>query len=259
MRPTVIAASAAAALTLLAGCGAPASPTTAAPPASGPASTPAETSTTPAAPAGEVSVDEFIQRVKGAQVKTFTSVMDIATEIEGAPMEMKISGSYDISDPKKPASHLKMDVSGMAIEIIMLDGEAYLKMDLLGDQWMRTDPDTAAQMAGGGAPNLGQWAEDYGKYIQSVEKVGEDTVDGVAVTHYRLKLSPEALSELGGGSDIGEVTSIDYEVWVDADGFTRKFAVDMPGETPVKMNATMSDINQPVSIKAPKDWVEMPS
>lgn len=35
--------------------------------------------------------------------------------------------------------------------------------------------------------------------------------------------------------------------------------MDMAGDVPVSMTATLDDINEPVTIEAPKDWVEMPS
>ena len=174
-------------------------------------------------------------------------------------MTITTSGSFDNSDSDSPNSHMQMDISGMKVEMILVDGEAFIKMALLGDQWMKMDPEDAAEMAGTSGPDIGQWTEDYAKNLEKVEKIGEEDLDGVAATHYRLTLRPEALGELG-MKDAGiTATGVVFDVWVDGDGFTRKFAMDMDGDVPVAMTATLNDINEPVTIEAPEDWVEMPS
>ena len=250
-------------LALLAGCGTPAptpsAPTTA-PPASEPAPAPSETATTPApAEPGEVSIDDFLQRVSGAVMKSYTVEMQISTTVEGTPMEMATTGSFDNSDPADQRSQMKMDIAGMEIEMILVGGDAFLKMAMLGDQWMKMDPKDAAELAGSSGPDVGQWTKDYAKNVEKVELVGDDTVGGVAVTQYRLTLKPESLGALG-MQDAGiEATAVAFDVWIDGEGFTRKFVMDMKGDVPVAMTAILDNINEPVTIEAPKDWVEMPS
>lgn len=251
-------------LALLAGCGtpapAPSAPTTAPPPASEPVPAPSETAATrvPAEP-GEVSIDDFLQRVGTAEMKTYTMEMEMSTSVDGAPMEMATTGSFDNSDPANPRSHMQMDIAGMEMEMILVDGEAFLKMAMLGDQWMRMDPKDAAELAGSSGPDVGQWTKDYAKNVEKVELVGNDTVGGVAVTQYRLTLKPESLGDLG-MEDAGiEATDVVFDVWIDDQGFTRKFAMDMKGDVPVAMTAILDNINEPVTIEAPKDWIEMPS
>lgn len=185
--------------------------------------------------------------------------MEMSTAVEGAPMEMTMTGSFDGSDAATPRSHLKMNVSGMEIEMIMVEGDAFMKMALLGEDWIKMDPEDAAEMTGGSSPDIGQWTEDYAKNLEKVELIGEEDLNGLAVRHYRLTLKPEALKGLG-VEDVGfETTDVAFDVWIDGDGFTRKFAMDMAGDVPVSMTATLDDINEPVTIEAPKDWVEMPS
>lgn len=256
----VAVVAATAGITLLAGCSTPApapSDPVIPPPASEPAPTPSETT---AAPSGgsELSIDDFLQRVSGAEMKTYTMDMDMSTSVDDTPMAMTTSGSFDNSDPENPSSHMKMDVAGMEMEIILVDGEAYLKMAMLGDQWMRMDPKDAAEMAGTSGPDIGQWTRDYAKNVEKVELVGEDTLNGVAVTQYRLTLKAEALGDLG-MEDAGiKATDVVFDVWIDGEGFTRKFVMDMKGDVPVSLTATLDNFNEPVTIEAPKDWVEMP-
>ena len=268
MRITGSIAAATFAIALLAGCGSPAPSAPSGPGSSAPATQPTASPTevapapaeTSAAPGGgsELSADDFLKRVSGAAMKTYTMDMEMSTSIEGAPMTITTSGSFDSSDAASPRSHMKMNISGMEVEMIVVDGDAFMKMAMLGDQWMKMDPKDAAEMAGTSGPDIGRWTEDYAKNVEKVELVGEEDLNGVAVTRYRLTLKPEALGDLGMKDAGFEATGVVFDVWIDGEGFTRKFAMDMAGDLPATMTATLDNINEPVTIKEPKDWVEMP-
>lgn len=257
------------AVALLAGCGSPApsapsgpasSPppaVTSAPAATDPAPSPSETS---AAPGGsELSVDDFLQRVSGAKLKTYTMDMEMSMTIEGQQVAFTTSGSFDATDPADPNSHMKMNIGGVEMEMILLDGAAFMKAAAAGDQWMKVDPKDAAEMGGTSGSEIGQWTEDYAKNVEKVELVGDEDLNGLTVTRYRLTMKPGALDNLGMEDVEITATGVVFDVWVDGDGFTRKFAMDMDGDVPVAMTATLNDINEPVTIEAPEDWVEMPS
>lgn len=244
---------------LLVGCGAPA-PTPTGPAASPtPVSSPVESATPSATAPAELTVDAFLELISGAEMKTYS--MDMVMTVAGAtPMEMTTSGTFDNSDPKAPSSHMKIAVSGTEMEMIGVGGEYFVKMAETGDKWVKVDADTAGQMAGSGSPDMAKWVADSGDAIESVELVGDDTVDGVAVKHYRLTMKPEALKDLGLGQEGTEDAETDYQLWVDADGFTRKLDVAVTGiEAPSRIAATISEINEPVDIKAPKDYIEAPA
>jgi len=257
-----LAAVAAGAL-LLAGCGGPtaADPTqptatTAAPAAPSESAPP---TTGPDAPADE-SVDAFIDLVSTAKMTTYTMDMAMTTEVQGTPMELSSAGTFDTTDPAKPRSHLTMNVSGLEMEMITVDGDYFMKMGMTGDQWMKMDAESAQDMAGSAAPDFSTWAESARDTIEAVELVGDDTVGGVAVKHYRLTMTPDAMADFGvEDSDLADAT-LGYDVWVDAEGFTRQFDVALAGgEMPMDMMATLDNFNEPVDIQAPKDWVEAPS
>ncbi len=246
-------------IALMTGCSTP-SPTQTTPPpppASESAPAPAETTSAPAG-SGDASVDDFLKRVSGAQMKTYTMEMEMVTELEGNEMPVSSTGSFDNTDPAAPRSHLKMQAMGMDIEVIQIGGDAYLKMAALGEDWIKMDAATAAEMSSSGSPNIGQWTEDYAKNLESVELIGDEQVSGVNTSHYRLTMKPEALKDLGVGEGADNAQVL-FDVWVDGEGFTRKFVVDLAGEVTAKVNATMDNFNQPVTIEAPKDWVEMPA
>ena len=267
MRITGALAAVTAGVALLAGCS-PSAPSTPSEPAtppqasqpageSTPAPSPSETSAEPGG-AGELSIDEFLQRVGNAKMTTYTMEMALTTTVSGAPMDMKTSGSFDNTDPKNPASQMKIDAMGMKMEMILIDGDAFVKMELLGDKWVKMDEKTAAEMTGTAGPDIGQWTQDYAKNVQKVELVGDEQIGGVNTTHYKLTLKPESLKDFG-MEDAGiDATGVVFDVWIDGDGFTRKFAMDMKGNVPTSITATLDNFNEPVSIKAPKDWVPMP-
>lgn len=258
MRTFRTLAAAAAGAVLLAGCGAPAPTTQTPPPASEQPPAGSQTPAAPTSPSGaEVSVDDFLKRVSGAEMKTYTMEMEMVTEIEGSEVPIRSTGSFDNTDPETPRSHMKLQVMGMDMELIQVGDDAYLKMAALGKDWMKMDAETAAEMSSAGSPNVGQWTEDYAKNLESVELVGDEQVSGVNTSHYRLTMKPEALDDLGVGES-SAAAQVLFDVWIDADGFTRRFVVDLSGEVTGKVDATLNDFNQPVSIEAPKDWVEMP-
>jgi len=246
---------------LLVGCGGPTAPTPTQSPSSQATTAPSESAapSTDPAPADD-SVDAFVDLVSSAAMTTYTMDMAMSTKVQGTPMEVSTSGAFDVTDPAQPRSHLTMNVSGLEMEMISVDGEYFMKMDMTGDQWMKMDAESAQQMTGSAAPDFSNWAEQARDTIESVEVVGEEPVDGVPATHYRLVMTPDAMADFGVDEAGVADATIGYDVWVDADGFTRKFDVSLTGgEMPMEMSATLDDFNEPVDIEAPKDWVEAPS
>ncbi|MEN0072169.1 MAG: hypothetical protein AAGC63_14415 [Propionicimonas sp.] len=242
---------------LLAGCGAPTVPA----PTESPTAAASPTESAPPSTAGtDASIDAFVDLVAGAEMTTYTMDMVMSSEVEGTPMEVTSSGEFDTTDPAQPSSHLTMTVGGMELEMITVAGDYFLKMALTGDQWMKMDAATAQEMTGAAGPDLTNWAEQSRDSIESIELVGDDTLDGVAVQHYRLTMKPEALADLG-VDESGETGAVvGYDVWVDADGFTRRFdAVVTGGSMPMELSATLGDFNEPVDITAPQDWIEAPA
>lgn len=261
MRTTGALVAGIAGIALLAGCSSPAptsptpnAPTT--PPATQPAPAPTESTQPPSV--GDPAIDDFLKRVAGAEMKTYTMELDMVTEIDGSQVPMTSTGSFDNTDPAAPRTHMKMQVMGMEMEIIQIGDEAYLKMDALGDQWMKMDAESAAEISSGGSPDLGQWTQEYAENIESVEFVGEEQVSGVTTFHYRLTMKPEALEEFGVPDDAAGAP-VGFDVWVDNEGFTRKFTVVVGDGNEASITAILDNFNQPVNIEAPKDWVEMPS
>ncbi|MDP9443389.1 MAG: LppX_LprAFG lipoprotein [Actinomycetota bacterium] len=88
------------------------------------------------------------------------------------------------------------------------------------------------------------------KAITSLERVGEETVDGVETTEYAVTVDTrKALRAQGVPVPPGQLPDeIDYRLWVDDDDLVRRFSFDLQG---VSMQMTFSDWGEPVNITAP--------
>ena len=155
-------------------------------------------------------------------------------------------------------------VEGPGIEIRFVDGDQYLQFvvpegmqGLLGDAmpegWFTLDPEAAAGMGivcpspvPGGTPVSGvcQLPNDNTFLIEHVtgaEIVGQDDLDGLAVTHVRFTVDAAALAAaasatLGGGDGAGGAVpfggdfgpdELVFDVWIDGDGLIRRLSLDL--------------------------------
>lgn len=250
-------------LAFFAGCSASApvasQPAASEPAASQPAASqpaPAQSSTTsaaePAGPAG--SADDFIAKVT-AGMKGVTSYHVVMSMTSGST-EIKVESDVDAKDPSKPNQHMFMDMGGMKIEMISIDGDSYMK-GLLGDGWFKVSKDLAEKSSSGVDTDQSQWLTANKDAFKKVEEVGKDQVGGVSATHYRLTMDGAQLKDLGSGTSLGSGDLV-YDCWVDDQGRMIKSSFDLSqGSTPMKMEATMSKFNEPVSVVAPKKFTEM--
>lgn len=250
-------------LTVLVGCSAqpPAAsqPAASQPAASQPAASEpaASNSAAPSAsePAGATgSTDEFITKVT-AGMKGVTSYHVVMSMTSGST-QIKVESDVDAKNPTKPNQHMFMDMGGMKIEMISIDGDSYMK-GLLGDGWFKVSKDLAEKSSSGVDTDQSQWLTANKDAFKKVEEVGKEQVGGVRATHYRLTMDGAELKDLGGSTSIGSGDLV-YDCWVDDQGRMIKSSFDLSqGSTPMKMEATMSKFNEPVSVVAPKKFTEM--
>lgn len=247
-------------LIVFAGCSAPA-PAASQPAASQPAASEpaaagsASASASPAQPAGGGSAtDDFIAKVTNG-MKGVTSYHVVMTMTSGST-EITIDSDVDAKDPAKPNQHMTMDMAGMKIEMISVNGDSYMK-GLLGDGWVKVSKDVAAQTSSGADTDQSQWLLQNKDSFKDVALVGPEQVDGVNATHYRLTMDGAQLKDLGGTATAG-IDDLVYDSWVDDQGRMIKSSFDLSAaSTPMKMVAKMSKFNEPVSVAAPKKFTEM--
>lgn len=109
---------------------------------------------------------------------------------------------------------------------------------------------------------------------EKVTKVGTENLDGLATTHYRArvdlaKTSEEIFSGRMRETMLGLAKKVDYDLWIDDDGFVRRMEYEfdlskstdlptgMPDEGTLGYRMDMSDFNEPVEAETPPDEVVM--
>jgi hypothetical protein len=268
LRRAAVAATVPLALSTLAACGNNSSSSTAADPAA-PSSSAAGDSTPSAAAHDPKPVDpaEFVNTMKAAarQITTarFTMQMDMSGQAVSAEGALDMTG-------KTPAMQLTMDLSGMGTntEMRLVDGVMYiqdptsssgkfLKMDLndpnspmagMGDALTNYDPQSL----------IDQMSPDA---FQKVTDLGQESVGGQSLEHYRVVLDTAAATKMLGNmpSSAAMPKTLNYDMWLDSQHRMAKFTMKM--KNTLTMTATYSDYGTDVNITAPpaSQITEMPS
>jgi hypothetical protein len=210
--------------------------------------------------AGEVTID--------AGGKTRTLPLDGALDFGSGAFEF----SYDLSQLGLPGAS-----GAQKIQARLVDGTMYLNLGDLagkagkqlgsmldGKSWVKLDLGSLGLSSGGSSGALGdanpKGTLDALRGAGEVEKVGTDTLRGVATTHYRATIDPQkaledappalhdkvqkGLDALGG--------PVPVDVWIDGDGQARKIATDVDVKG-VKASTTIEyyDFGTKVDVSAP--------
>ncbi|MCW5953738.1 MAG: hypothetical protein KIT69_15910 [Propionibacteriaceae bacterium] len=197
-----------------------------------------------------MSIDELLALIESANERIATYTMVMTTQY--AVGEVTASGAVDVTDPKV-RSHLRMQLIGQDLEVITLGEEVYVLSDEVGESWVRLSIEQAVEMGLYAPDNPVGMLEAFRSAYQEIEFVGPESVDGTMMRHYAIALDPSRLVDL---PDDPGMDSFTVDLWFDEDGFTRKQVVDSGGG--YRMELVTANINQPVTIEAPEDWVEMP-
>lgn len=246
---------------LFSACGTAAPPAATAPGASAPASA--------SASAQGGFEDDLIGRMATAQaaVKTYSIDMTMETAVMGDTAEISMKGKIDRTEPANEKMSMDMDMGGMAMKMIQVDGVTYVQMELTGDKWMRVPDDQSSQYdSATDQADLVKQLEEMKDAVKSVENLGKEDVDGVPATHYRFVLDAAALKDLTGSEGKLDADTFGYDVWVDDAALVRKVEMELKAEVdgksmPFKIAGTMGDYNEPMDITAPPEdqIMEMPS
>ncbi|MEP7333279.1 MAG: LppX_LprAFG lipoprotein [Terracoccus sp.] len=239
------------------------------PPSSGPAagsgdpasnaapSTTATSSSAAPVAKGDVATAQFIAALKAAGADTTTA--HVSMSLSGAGQSMKMDGDTRL-DASNPAMALKMSLSGMDLQVRVVDKKVYLKglPNQAAGRWAVFDENSTigkqmSQAAAQSDPNRMYVMFDRG--LTKVKKVGTETVDGEQMAKYDLTLDTKAL---GGSTAAGAVSlpkTVSYTAWVDSKDHLRKVTFGLVGVT---STVTISKYGEPVDVTAPaaKDVVK---
>jgi len=198
-------------------------------------------------------------------------------EIKAGGQTTTITGSGVFSMAKLLGT-MKMDFGGpigQTMDSRMLGRTMYFKSDLLtgpaAGKWVKIDFEKAtgldpAQLAQYQNQNPASGLSFLEAVSGGVQKVGTETVRGVATIHYRAtvdltklgaKLPARARSLLRNLRETAHLSSLPVEVWIATDGIARRFSYSMGpltmGSETGSATATMElyDFGVPVSVKAP--------
>jgi hypothetical protein len=197
---------------------------------------------------------------------TMTGRMDVG------PMQMGVSGSGDYSNTTHQGSFtVNASVMGQNIKMTeVLDGTTiYMSSPLMtqdlpaGKTWVKIDLAAAAK-ANGGVDISSLMSRSPTQALQQLEaagtvkKIGTETIDGTATTHYWVEhLDVTKLPQGAKLAALGQITYGPIDVWIgNADSYvyreTMSFAVKASGQrTALTMRSDFSKFGEKVDVTVP--------
>lgn len=220
--------------------------------------------------AANLTKSDFAAELSAATAQQKSVHLEATVSFQG--QEMTLSGDIAGAPTKQLAdleAQVAMQVAGQpALEMRIVDGTVYLRSDNLptesGKPWGRVDvSDPTSPMAGlykqlMTYTNPADHVEMF-RAVTSLENKGQDSVDGVATTHYLVTVDlGKALKLTGLYEDMGPKADgivsalpddVSYDVWVATDtALMVRLSLDLLG---ADVDVHFSDWGQQVSVEAP--------
>lgn len=206
-----------------------------------------------------LSRDNFVERLSSAQLDAGSA--HIETTTSGSGMGVTMTGDVVIAKRlEDSASRISMDTAGMPMELRLVGGNLYLKMEqLAGGKFLEVDlddpEDAFAKNFGNVTERLdpAEQLELFDEALADFENQGDGgTIDGVETTKLRLVLDTHAM--LDGRADAQKFGSkvpekMEYVLYVGEDDLMRRMTADVAG------TATTTDWSRwgdEVDVEAPK-------
>lgn len=180
--------------------------------------------------------------------------IEMISDIGDDPRTIRGIGVVDFENVR---SRVFMEQTGYTqrMEIVSVGSSVFMRIldeDGVGQpQWYETEmPDGAVA-----SPALGGDPSDFLAYLKGVSHdvtdLGEETLDGVPVTHYRAEME---VPDFGASAPGGEEFDLEpMDVWVDEEGRLRRFTfgATSDGAGSMHMDMRLWDFGTPVEIEAP--------
>jgi len=217
-----------------------------------------------------------IAYVKSAGVKTAQASSEHATLTASASVSgqaLTVTGAGDFDNTNHQGSmHANVAIAGLTATIDeVLDGTTiYMKSPLFSDglpkgkTWLKLDLQKALATKGIDFSALASQSPAQAlaqlQAAGAVTKVGEETIDGAATTHYRATIDPSKLPQ---GAKIEAFTHAKYgpeDIWIgNDDGYVHKisFSYSAPfqgsKQVGITMSMSFSDFGKNVAVSVPSD------
>lgn len=198
--------------------------------------------------------DEFLKRLESGISGATTARVNMRLESGGSGFAAKGQIDYTTDPPSMSMSMSMAELGNQKMEMRLVDGVMYMNMGALsGNKFVAfdlSDPNSPlgdTQELRDSMDPL-KSLEGFDKGLEKVVLVGQDTIDGDPVDHYRLTVDTKAMAPEMQGQTADLPRKLDYDLWMDAQDLMRKMTMDVPGST---VTMTMSDWGKPVSIKKP--------
>jgi hypothetical protein len=209
---------------------------------------------------GELTRDNFVERLGAAQSAAGSTHMEMGSEVAGSALGMQ--GDVELADTiRESKTRITMDLGQMDIELRLVDGVAYIKLgQMSGGKYVKvdlTDPhDPLVKQYGSLADQIDPRAqlETFREALVEFENQGDGgRIDGVKTTRIKLVLDTAKLlkhqgagqGRMGGGS---MPKQLEYVLHVGSDDLMRKLTMNIGG-TPTTL--TWTNWGEPVEVTAP--------
>lgn len=218
------------------------------------AAEPTESESADVSAGSEIDTGDFVDQVESGVGEMTTAHVSMTM---GGVSAMKAEGDIDYQKTP-PAMQMTMTVEAMGtpMEIRLLDGVFYMNMGQMSGgkfyEFDTSDPNSPLGDVGDLTSSMDP-AKSFDQFeagIQKVTVIGDDEIDGDAVTHYRMALDTSKIAGMSGGETAGMPKKLDYDVWLDSDNRMRKVEMNM-GKQLGTMSMTTSKLGEPVTIEAP--------
>ncbi len=195
----------------------------------------------------------------------FKITMDASADGRGATVD---AGGELNAQPLNGSMWLAVD--GRSVDEVVVAPYAYVQIPSLSTAWNRVE--LPSQGAAGSSADVDvQQTISFLRSVGTVATVGEETVDGVAATHYHAVVDVERLASAlplargsASSSDLAALSQalggsgIPLDVWVDAQDRVRRIVMSMSipsasGEAQFSMTIGLSDYGAQPLVSAPPD------
>lgn len=209
--------------------------------------------------AGDLTTENFAERLTAAALDAGSYSIDMTTEAAGT--EATISADVELTDSTTNMA-MTMDQAGMTMEIRIVDAIVYMNLgDLSGGKFVKVDPaDESNPLAGqfeGFEEQLDPTAslQGFEGAFTTVEKVGEPVdVDGVQAQQYTVVVDTTKvtgdLKEQAEAAGTALPPELTYEYWIDAQDRMVRTTSEVAGAT---VDMTFSGWGEDFGIAAPSD------